>query len=965
MTHGRAPRKMRSMKSTSLTRLAFSLLLSLAFLLNANPYPSAAADARWSEIPLPGTGSTSGWALAPDTDLTQLTVDNQGRLYIWATGESGGLFQSNNGEDKFTKLYASSDTPVAITITADEHIYYATKTSVYRSINSGSTFQQVAAQPGGEDKQITGLDIYHRAQGDVVAVSVADTTSGMSGGIYLYDEADFFGGWIDMNVGNYNVLDVIFSPTFNTDRTMLALATDGSDAFVMAFYGGSWRKTVLKHDNATSVIASAGTLTLPEDFALQANAQFYVTIGSGGADKGGVWLGFYQAVPQPPVVFPLTPELNEDFTCLIVSGVTGSYRLISGTASGNIYSSADGGINWQAATRNPGGVSISGLVDLGESAYAASSGTGGGIFKSVDQNSSWLPSALIDQNGAGTLVKVLPSPDYATDKTLYLLGFNSGHALWRTTNQGLSWQRLIGKGDYGISEIEEVIASNNGSLYILASTSGNGICLISNDQGNTFDILNLPVPVNSASRLAAENTTQLFFSTFDGTLAQIWRIGTHQYFTAVAAGDQRLTSLELSPAFESEQTIIATAANGDVLISTDAGITFNSLPGLPLTGEIRLSFDPDFSTSGKIYAANDAANQGIHRFTIGGADWDRIDSGLPADTLISGLAITRGNIVYASSYNEVTDNTGGLIRALSDEGSWHLTHIGLRDGATLEGIAVIGSQIWTLDTTNNRILTYTDTLADPVQLTSPTAAAGGLGDFTSGTVSGIDLRWQPISGGSGYEWQVNDSAGMSAPLLNGTTSASTIRLNLLEPNMTYFWRVRAVTPVPGPWSEKRSFTTTLGGTVTVPELITPAPGASDLGLRPIFQWHPVRGANEYNLMLAADSGFTVPIINQKDIPGNAWQSETALEAGKTYYWKVQAVNVVTNSAWSAVSGFAVAPEVIPSETTAPIQTVTATIPQGIEMAIPEWLGLTIAGMGGAIVLLLLIVAVTIRNRRVL
>lgn len=955
---------MRLMKITSCSRFAASLLLSLIFLFGPNPHPSAAADARWSEIPLPRTGAAGGWALAPGTDVTQLTIDNQGRLYAWAIGESGGLFRATTATDKFTRLYASNDNPVAITITTEESIYYATETSVYRSTNGGATFHQIASQPGGADKRITSLDIYHRPQGNLIAVSVTDTAPGSSGGVYFYDEADFFGRWIDAGIGEYSALAVRFSPDFETDRALLVLVTDGEETFIMAFSGGISRRTKLNHADATSVVTVAGTLTLPEDFTSQSNSQFYVTIDSGDSDKGGVWLGFYQTPPQSPVVFPLTSNLNEDFTCLAVSGQAGGYRLTGGTGSGNIYTSIDGGINWQTPDKNPGGNRIGSVINVGDVTFASSSGIGSGVFNSPDQGSTWAPTALIDQNGAGTLVKVIPSPNYTSDKTLYLLGFNSGHTLWRTTNQGISWQRLLSAGDYGISEIHQFTITDDGALYILAGTAGNGVCLVSNDNGDTFETLNLPVPVNNTSRLAVEDGTRLFFSTFDGTLAQIWRRDA-QVFTSVSAGDQRLTTLDLSPIFKSDQTMIATAADGNVLISTDAGITFTSLPAIPLTGEIGLVFDPDFSTSGKIYAADDSADTGLHRYTIGDAGWTRIDSGLPTDTLVSGLTVTHDNIVYASSYTGVSDTSGGLIRALSDTSPWYLTRSGLPNGATLEGISVISRQLWTLDTTNNRIMTYTDTLADPVLLTFPAEDDGGMGVFTSGTISDVNLKWQLISGAGSYEWQVNDGAGMSTPLLEGTTSASTVRLNQLEPNTTYYWRVRAVTPVPSPWSEKRSFTTALGGAVTVPELITPAPGAVDLGLKPIFQWHPVSGAGTYDLMLAADSGFTVPILNQADIAGNAWQSETPLEAGKTYYWKVRAISATTNSAWSAVSGFAVAPSVIPPETTPPTPTVTTTIPQGLEMTIPDWLGLTVAGMGGAIVLLLLVLTINSRNRKVL
>ena len=187
-------------------------------------------------------------------------------------------------------------------------------------------------------------------------------------------------------------------------------------------------------------------------------------------------------------------------------------------------------------------------------------------------------------------------------------------------------------------------------------------------------------------------------------------------------------------------------------------------------------------------------------------------------------------------------------------------------------------------------MTYTDSLALPITLTSPPDKAPGIG------TGNVILEWETLQGATSYKWQLDyDTDFSTVPSeFEGDTKASSARLPALETATTYYWRVRVTEPVLSQWSAKWSFTTslgTLGTTVTAPELYSPKAGANEVPLRPIFQWSALAGSDSYELLVATDASFSNPIIvkiGDYALPATAWQSDISLDYNTTYYWKVRA-----------------------------------------------------------------------------
>jgi hypothetical protein len=98
---------------------------------------------------------------------------------------------------------------------------------------------------------------------------------------------------------------------------------------------------------------------------------------------------------------------------------------------------------------------------------------------------------------------------------------------------------------------------------------------------------------------------------------------------------------------------------------------------------------------------------------------------------------------------------------------------------------------------------------------------------------------------------------------------------------------------------------TLGVVVpaTPPALTSPANGATDQPLRPVFQWTAAAGADSYGLEVDDDPAFGSPAIDVTGIPGTTFTPTTDLDDATTYYWRVRSENLCGPGAASTVFSF--------------------------------------------------------------
>ena len=911
------------------------LLLLLSLLVSISPLTPAVADpaeVRWSRVNIPTEGKLGNWLLAKGSDVAHLTLAIDGTLYAYVNGLTYTLYKSTNEGRSWSYKGEVTDAIVDIACSSldADTIYITDGSHVYKSDDAGASFGMVAdtSLPTLDaNESITCLDVGYDASDDpYVFIATADTDGGDFGGVYYLSEANPGAIWTNLQVGIYDVYSIACSPEFQSDSQVIAIATDETHTYVTNNYGivGDWTSGVelLEGDVTSFTITAASDICFPSDFD-ETYKLFIGVVGAGG-DVYRVTSG-------------AAYELNAgtDIISLDVVGEAGNTQLLAGAAgSAQTYLSTDAGSNWVGSAKQPTGDSKTYVLmapDFTSSskAYATTSGTESAFSYTTDGNTTWNQLSLIDTE-ISNIVYLAPSPNYSQDNTLFMLTSGSEHSLWRSLNSSPAWERVFNTtladvDSLNLVELSPQYGNTSQAVFLAGVSNSDPAIWKSTDDGQTFSPPRITDdPTTSAPfsidiwAVADDNT--LFVGSFDaisnqGLLYRTTDSGLTYSIPAVV-GDHPLNSIALSPTYEQDETILTGSTDGWVYWSNDNGTSFEPLPpdatSPPLTGNISVAFDLRFSSNSTVYAASDTSDSDIYRFIIGESDnWQGIDTTLPRgrpnpSEVVQLLASVDGALYVINSQPvDAADKEGGMERCLNPSYSlgptFETVTLGLDDDATLAGLWLSGNKLWSVDTTNTRLMTFTDSLAVPVTLTSPPDQASGI------DTRNVNLEWRSISGATKYEWQLDYDTDFSSAPFEDDTGASSVRLpEQLKLTTTYYWRVRVTEPLLNPWSVTRSFTTSLGSSIIAPSLRSPGAGAKNVGLRPVFQWSAIAGADSYELLVSTNTSFTNPAITRLDtyaLPATAWQSDISLDYDTTYYWKVRASGSSSYSAWSAVSAF--------------------------------------------------------------
>ena len=972
--------------------LGLVLLLSI-FVTPASSATATSGDAgHWSAVSIPTEGAAGNWVLAGDSDIQHLTVAIGGTLYAYGKGLSYTLLKSTDGGGSWSYTGAVQDSIVGIAASPNDanFIYYATASNVYKSADAGNSFALLLPNPGGagtNNLEITSIDVTYLGY-YLVAVGTRDSDSGQYGGIYILDESMSF-TWADTSLGNYDVYAVAFSPDYPTDRQLVAVVTDETNTLVTTKFGdGGWGATIagagLDRDNSgipTPVAAASADIAFPDGYnadAIAGSYTLFVAIDT-GVGNGDVYRinGSTANDLNIGAAYGLS---NVDVTSLAVTGSTAAGSLLAGTSSGaQVYFTTDGGISWTRSAKEPTGQAKTFVVMTPDfsnrgKAYAATSGTESAFSCTADGGVTWNQLSLIDTR-ISDIVDLAPSPSYGQDNTLFMLTWGGEHSLWRSLNGGASWQRVYSSALANVDSIKRVALSpqySNGSqvVFIAGNSGGQPAVWSSTDNGQNFAPPQVARdPLTGATFLidawVVANNSTLFVGSYDGSHGLVYRTANSGwvYSTGVVVGNQSLSSITLSPNYDHDGAILVGNTAGWVYWSNDNGASFYPLPSYttspPLTGSVSVAFGPQFSSNNTVYAASDNQNEGIYRFIIGtSTSWEKIDSTLPADGMIGQLKVSADGVLYATNFKA----NGGMERSINPTypvgPTFETVAGGLDAGATLSGLWLCDHRLWSIDTTNARLMTYSDRLAQPVSLISPSDGASGIGTLVNYKISDVSLDWQAIRGTTGYKWQVDYDTDFSGlPVFEGDTQATSVRLPPLEPGTTYCWWVRATGSVSSRWSATWSFTTRPGFEALAPTPISPQNGASGVELNPLFQWLSLAGADSYELLVATNDSFAEAVVvetGDNALATTAWQCDANLDYDTTHYWKVRGTGSGNYSAWSATSVFAtklppVQSEPVPApESSSPAAPESSSPPPPASLISPDWVK-WLMYLGGAFV----------------
>ena len=980
----------------ALKRLPLALIFLLSLLGSTIPTPTTATQevSEWFTVNTPTDGKSGDWVLADGSDIQHLVMAIDGTIYAGAnpSGTSYTLFKST--DDGFSWEYTGKvkDDIVDIATSPDDAdtIYYATLSNIYKSTDAGDSFTPLTANPGGagsDNIEITAIDVFPLDNKHIIAIGTRDTDSLEYGGVYILDENQPFTSWIDTDLDGYDVYAIAFSPNFAGDQQIVAVATDETDTLVTTTAeGDGWHQTV--GDAVISGITPASAaIAFPSNYDSDVTAGDYVqfvAVNTGG-NNGDIYLIEGVEAPDLSVATDLDigadyGQSNVDVTSLAVSGKGTTAHLLAGAAnSTQVYYSTDGGTSWEASSKPPTGESgtyVLMAADFAQSgrAYAATSGNSSAFSYTTDNSDTWNQIGLIDTD-ISNIIELAVSPNYSEDNTLFMLTWGGEHSLWRSSNEGERWERIYSSTLADVDSIDLIALPpeyDSDIVYLAGSSDGSPAIWKSTDNGQEFTHRSVPFTIDT---WVVTSDKTLFIGSYDGSNGLVYRTTNSglSYYTGAVAGSQSLNSITLSPDYDSDETILAGNTNGWVYWSNDNGNSFEPLPqdatSAPFTGAITVAFDPEYSENNTIYAASDTADGGIYRFdTDTSHSWKNIDSTLPAGGMIGQLKISAGGTLYATNFKA----DGGMERSLNPTysvGSTFetVTH-GLDDGVTLNGLWLSDHQLWSIDSTNSRLMTYIDSLTEPVILTSPQNKTPGTGTIVNHTINNIDLDWEVAKGATEYQWQLDREKDFSSvPTgFEGNPEASQTNLPALEPATTYYWRVRVTEPVLSPWSAKWSFTTSLGSEITAPTLYTPEAGDSSVPLKPIFQWSAISGADSYELLASTDADFGNPSIKKVGadaLATTAWECDLSLSHDTTYYWKVRARGSDSYSAWSAVSAFTTklpAPTKVTQPPSSPSP--PSPPPPPTQQTTPDWVFYMMGFLGFIIISLLATILVMVIRR---
>jgi len=207
----------------------------------------------------------------------------------------------------------------------------------------------------------------------------------------------------------------------------------------------------------------------------------------------------------------------------------------------------------------------------------------------------------------------------------------------------------------------------------------------------------------------------------------------------------------------------------------------------------------------------------------------------------------------------------------------------------------------------SEVWSFTTEPPPPPVPSAPTLASPANG--ATGVSTSPTLTWNASSGATSYRLQVSTSSNFSTTVVDQSNITTTsYRVSGLAASTTYYWRVNASNAGgTSPWSAVWSFTTGAAPPKPPPDtpiLLSPADGAVDVSISPIFTWRLSIGATSYQLQVSRYASFSALVVNQSGLTDTSYRAWNLPEYNKLYYWRVNASGADgRTSDWSTVWSF--------------------------------------------------------------
>ena len=174
-------------------------------------------------------------------------------------------------------------------------------------------------------------------------------------------------------------------------------------------------------------------------------------------------------------------------------------------------------------------------------------------------------------------------------------------------------------------------------------------------------------------------------------------------------------------------------------------------------------------------------------------------------------------------------------------------------------------------------------------------------DGASAQPLSIDLVWNASARASEYQVIVSKSSDFSSTVSDQTVNDTTALIIGLSNLTDYFWKVKAINSTgESSFSDTRTFQTKAVD-ASVPILLNPLAGSTDVDTSQTLIWSSAVGALEYEYQLSTQINFSTLVS------GTVQSDTTALVSGLNhstqYFWRARAIGAQDTSDWSAVFDF--------------------------------------------------------------
>lgn len=379
---------------------------------------------------------------------------------------------------------------------------------------------------------------------------------------------------------------------------------------------------------------------------------------------------------------------------LTASGIPGDPNTYYfGSAGGGVWKSSDGALTWKPifdkeATSSIGSIAVSPsepqtlYVGTGEACIRGNISHGDGIYKSIDGGKSWTNAGLKDSRAIGKVIVHPRNPDVVFVAALgHPFGPNSERGVFRTTDGGKNWQRVLFK-DENTGAVDVAFDPHNPNILFASlwqarrqpwnlSSGGPGSGLYrSTDGGTTWKELKehgLPKPPYGRVGVAVAANSERVYALIEAKDGGLYRSddGGEEWELVNASHSLRQRPwyyMHIIADPQDAETVYI--PNVDFYRSTDGGRSFNKIK-VPHGDNHGLWIDP--KDSRRMIASNDG---GATVSTDGGQTWSREDN-QPTAQFYHVITDTRTPYYV---YGAQQDNSTIAIASRSDEGSINRSH---------------------------------------------------------------------------------------------------------------------------------------------------------------------------------------------------------------------------------------------------------------------------------------------------